>query len=306
MGRFLQVLKGLFWGDWLFSLLSALGVAFIVWLLYAMFTQVEINIGISSDSFNVFCGVVATLSGALLGLLIAARSFFTHHAITSLHNNKSILLKESHWLESWLSSSKELPNSDILQKLKALLKMCKGALNITEEDVELDNVKSMTEGILESCEHLNSEHKTMLYTEKKKLDELESKHDPKDEDIESLHDVEKEVQRLEEGMLALQDLLDHLASILFCFPRIRMSFLSFDLVKQLDKLAAMSGFVLIVTLICLVLSGSNFFGMDVPADTFRLYLALYLILMLAFAILFIYRILSLHREMVTLEVGVKS
>jgi hypothetical protein len=307
MERFILYLKGVFWGDWLFSLLSCIGIALIVWLIYLSIKPVEVTVGVSSDSFNIFCGVVATLNGALLGLVIAARGFTTHYAMSSLQNNKDILSHEGHWLESWLSS-KKFQNEDISHKLETLCDICKGASTITEKEMESDEYKNVISSTIKSFLNLREEYKTKADEVRKKFEELEAKNIP--ENDESLLKLKEDAQLLDEELTTFEDSLkdssDHINAILVSLSRIRTSFLSFDLVGQLDRLASIAGIMLIIALIFLILFGSNILGPEFPLDSFRLYVAVYLILMFSFAILMTYRILSLHRRIVDIEIGRKS
>ncbi len=308
MGRFIQFIKGAFWGDWLFSLLSFISIALMAWLIYVSIKPVEITVGVSSDSFNIFCGAVAAINGALLGLVIAARGFITHYAASSLQNNKDILSQEGHWLETWLSS-KKLPNEDVSHKFKTLCDTCKGASTITEEETESDEFNNIVApSISKSFWNLAERYKAKADGLRKKIEKLKAKNTL--EDDKSLLKLEKEAQHLEEEGAILEDYLkdssNHITAILDSLYRIRTSFLSFKLVEQLDKLASIAGVILIISLISLILSGSYILGVKLPLDSFRLYMAVYLILMLAFAILLIYQILSLHRKIVDFEIGRKS
>ena len=81
-------------------------------------------IAISDSMLNTLFGVVATLSGALLGLIIAIVSISTQYSTYNFPMGREVISKERHSLELWLETNK-LKNKKLYDKLsEPLTNLC--------------------------------------------------------------------------------------------------------------------------------------------------------------------------------------
>lgn len=118
--------------------IACLLIAYFLWF-FVISKSYEPTLGISHDVFNIFCGLVATLSGVLLGLIFATVVFVVQSSFSGLSANIAILSREGEWLESWLRSE-TVKNVGLIGELRKLRKMCKLSLIFDEEEINSSEV----------------------------------------------------------------------------------------------------------------------------------------------------------------------
>lgn len=281
--------KVFFWGHCLLTLVGFVQIALLAWLIYTIFNPIELPVSFSTYSFSILCASVAALTGAILGLIVAAIAFITHYYKSGLQADRDKLLREGDWLKSWLTAHR-IENKDISDKLESLRARCAGIPFLTEKEMESEDFENFASKTLESIGNLTDEYKARAHT-------LVENSDGKPETKSA---VQEELSHIDGELSAVKELTDHVGVILLSLTRIRAYFTSADIVKQLFELASLMAFILVVALICLVLSGIRLNGVDFISDDLRLYLAVYLLSSIGATILLILRVLGLQSKLTSM------
>lgn len=301
-GKILSMLRSILRNKWFFILWGFVGVVVVVGLFIGK--PYLATLGISSGAFSTLFGVVAALSGALLGLIIAAISLITQYSSYNFYNSKDILSRELRSVESFLATNSfqnhELYN-DLSEKLDNLRHMCNEVLNIPIKEEKFDEYRNIVSSAIESSGHFLNVYKYKLNILIEECDVLATADATKDE----IQIRSKEVQDMKKEIPFLNDLQRSILAISSAIIRMLISALSSRLPRELVKLAYAVGFILVFSIAYLALSGITLSGIGILSDYQKICSAIIVILLLILAIVMMFLIVSLHLKIVGIEIDKK-
>jgi polyhydroxyalkanoate synthesis regulator phasin len=298
MSKFLQALGSGFSRYWYIILLSCLFIAYLLWL-FVFGDPYELTLGISRDAFNIFCGSSATLSGVLLGLIIAAVVFVVQSSTSGLSTSINVLSREGEWLESWLRS--EMGESiGFAGSLKKLCGMCKSSLAFDTKNINSDEVKKVWSDMMEVFESKIDEHRKQSDEYGKQLNTLAEETET-EITKEKVLELEKQVDLLKKEQQSLGDLMHHAQVAIVSLYNIISLRLSGEVRKLLIQLAYMISAFLFISLIFLALSGAESFGAELLSNFARLNMVIMLGMGLLAILPLLFRILNAYFGILLLD-----
>lgn len=254
--------------------------------------------GMSSSSFGIFGGSMATLSGTLVGILLAAMFIITQYAASSISSYKEGISKESEWLRQCLKNNK-FPDLGISEDLEKVRSICIDViLEFSHEETNFDDIHNAVDNTLQSLHNLIEQNETNLTKLEQQIEQIETTKDSVNKKY--LRNLEKEVNKFKETANILDELLPHIAAIFNYLPRFHASFLLIDAVSLIRKLTATFGLILITTLIFLVSSALQFTGKEFLSDSLRLNIAVALLLMFIPSIILMFNIMASNWRLINI------
>ena len=152
---------------------SCLLVFYILWL-FVFSKLFGVTFGISSNLFSIFCGSIATLSGILLGFVIATISLVMQTSFPGRSAIIDVLAKNVSSLETWLRN-KNIQNIVLVNKLEKLCDLCKSTITRTKEKMDEDDVDKTRLDIKDDLKNMLQNSRTKVERYEERINELKTK-----------------------------------------------------------------------------------------------------------------------------------
>jgi len=267
MQRFANILKNIIHQDWSLNIWYYIPICFIIFLIILIFTRsIDTKVVISAQAFIALYGSVATLSGVMLGLIIASMASIVQQYTTSLNITKAELVKESDWLNCYLKENK-ISDSELLSKLESIQLKCLSASLITH-DVHTESIKMIED----------------ITTYLREIDDSEETNSVK-------------------SVPLFYDLMNHLYLSLLSLFKAAVSQLSAELLVNLKKLASSISVILVSSLVFLLFSELQINDTYFLSNVMKIILALVLVCFFIPTFRLIFEVISLYARINTLEKG---
>jgi hypothetical protein len=259
----------------------------------------KLTLGVSNDVFNIFCGSSATLSGVLLGLVVAAVAFVAQSSFFGLSANIDILSRERQWVESLIRSD-TVKNSDLVGILRKLRKMCESTITFNAEEIDSSKVKDAWSDMKDVLVRKSDEYEKRSDGYVEQLNELETKKETKINREKALKLKEK-VEQIYKETQSLNDLVYHVHITFVSIYRVISLRLSEEVRKQFIILAYILSALLFTSLIFLALSGVESLNAEWLSDFHRLNMMILIGLFLIAFIPLLFRILNVYLGIISFD-----
>jgi hypothetical protein len=260
---------------WIILILANL--CFVIW--YSLYRPLWENLGITGSAAVSVCAVIATLSGALLGFIIALISLTTQFVSSGYFTSKDAIAREIQYLGTWLkeNSFKQYDNyQNLAQTVDNLRGISRAALIPKMTDKTYDEWANV---IHQTWESLESFIKSNAVTGK-----LGEEPDAKENQDRILPELDSAVINLFNAM-----------------ARMRIASITASIYEYLVSISYLVGFILIAALTLLVLSGMQSWNSDLLIDSTKLWFVIGLIFSFASPIISIFFILNTYMRIMKLS-----
>lgn len=301
--RWIQFLKPKLSEHWFIWLFAFLAIGFLIWMLLPLILKavgVEIveSFGMSSDMFGIAAGATATLSGAIVGILITGSFLITQYATSRISDYRGILQRESDYLNALMEDSKLVTMGvpkNLIRNLQKVRAFCHSVLYEFAGQIDWQEMRDISGETLRVLGNFVKKSGRRLANLEKGLSESSVKNKSQDGRIAEL---ELELQDAQEILKTCDDLVTHLSITLPHLPMMKASFLLFDVSRQMRKLASTFALVLVYALVILIMSGLTHEGQLIYSDAFRLKMAVGILLGLVPSIILVFSTLHINWEIV--------
>lgn len=296
--RAAKQLKTVWHARWLFLLLTAWAVVLVWFTLDKAFWG---RFGVSGYSFTVFCGSVAALSGAVLGITAAAIALVSHFSLSVLPNSRDVMTREGRLLKDWLNCDRinyeDFP-TDLSEQLRYLVQISSEASSGPVEEGDSGRWGKTTLAVISSLSEYISRQQNVC---KERADPVGLPEESSVSESKKCGPGQVSRRPTEQSLQALANLWAHVAAIVSALHRLETALLSQSLVDILVRNSYFAGFTLFLSLICLLWGGIQSAGVDLLSDNRRLYWAIWLAGALSSTLLSTLQAVSLYSRILTLE-----
>jgi len=260
------------------------------------------EIGIPSTSFGVIAGSIATVSGALVGILVAAMLFLAQYASANFADIKARLVSEEQWLNAKLRDGKILTNN-ITTALNDLGQLCDTTVMMFPREFKCEEV---TDSIKKVTAMIRKYYKTLKYRVnkiEKESSEIEASR--KRRRNEALKRLKSRLDSFVTMLLLGEEVLHHLQVLSVTSTRVKLISLLPEVIESLKRYITSFVLILIVALISLFLCTIVFPNGYLIPNYFRMVFAAQLILFLSITLRYLVKLISVNWKVIRLTIGLE-
>ncbi|MGA9048357.1 MAG: hypothetical protein WB588_05115 [Dehalococcoidia bacterium] len=254
-------------------LLSLAQIIFLLW--YFTDRSLWANLEIAGSTAITLSAVIGTLSGALLGLIIAAISLITQYSSSNSQSSKEIIIREVRNLEDWLRRN-DFKNhkkyKELAGTLEELCFICKKIVSgVASEAIYEKSVKAIS-GIWDAMIDFVSEQESSQEMTIRQTDNCKDTNSVSETEN---HPSDKAIFKMENSIVHQ---LDSIVLVVFdAIMRFRISKISIELSELLIIQGYAVGIIILEAFVLMIAFGLHTTSKDLLGDSDKLYWAINLI-----------------------------
>jgi hypothetical protein len=307
MLRLFNYLKSKIAVHWYNTFFTCLILGFLAWVILPLIFQMETvdKFGIPTSMLGIVCGTIATISGAIVGILTTGIFFIAQYSTSRISEGKTVILKEREYLQSLIRENlaEKGVSKKLIDNLNKIQRIC---INVTSEvpkEVNWREAEVVTQNTLEMIEKLLVRQNSKLRKLDKKLDESTLSNTSQENMSQDNKKANQHSIRKEDTLKILDDLIDHLSLLFASFPKLYVSLFTLtDVVMQFKKLTVTFAIILVCSLVFLIMSGLLFADNVIFSDSYRLKMAIALLLMFIPSIITMFNMLTVNYKIINILV----